>query len=129
MLSGSVVRRFPVRAWDGAMAARNDLRLNAKDLIAVAGDLGAQGRVFTDNEVRQLLRAAIELAETQVAFAKRHGLDRTHLNQVLKGKSRVSGSLLKCLGLRKAYTLEQAADPGRTGEAHSLAPALQHVGA
>ena len=75
MLSGSVVRRFPVRAWDGAMAARNDLRLNAKDLIAVAGDLGAQGRVFTDNEVRQLLRAAIELAETQVAFAKRHGLD------------------------------------------------------
>jgi len=129
MLSGSVVRRFPVRAWDGAMAARNDLRLNAKDLIAVAGDLGAQGRVFTDNEVRQLLRAAIELAETQVAFAKRHGLDRTHLNQVLKGKSRVSGSLLKCLGLRKAYTLEQAAHPGRAGEAHSLAPALQHVGA
>ena len=43
MLSGSVVRRFPVRAWGGAMAARNDLRLNAKDLIAVAGDLGAQG--------------------------------------------------------------------------------------
>ena len=39
------------------------------------GRLGAQGRVFTDNEVRQLLRAAVELAGTQVAFAKRHGLD------------------------------------------------------
>ena len=111
------------------MAARNNIRLSAKDLISVAGDLGAQGRVFTDNEVRQLLRAAIELAGTQVAFAKRYGLDRTHLNQVLKGKSRVSGSLLKCLGLRKAYTLEQAAHPGRAGEAHSLAPALQHIGA
>jgi len=34
MLPSSVMRRFP----GGAMAARNDLRLNAKDLIAVAGD-------------------------------------------------------------------------------------------
>jgi DNA-binding transcriptional regulator YdaS (Cro superfamily) len=110
------------------MATRkSNLRPSDKDLISIAGDLGAQARVFNDNEVRHLLRAAVELAGTQVAFAKRHGLDRTHLNQVLKGKSRVSGSLLKCLGLRKAYTLDQAANPGGTSDAHALAPALEHV--
>src|SRR5262252_6833060 len=100
------------------MATRkNNLRLIAKDLIAIVGDLGTQARVFNDNEVRQLLQAG-----TQVAFAKRYGLDRTHLNQVLKGKGQVGGSLLKCLGLCKAYTLEEPANPGRTTEAHALAP-------
>jgi hypothetical protein len=112
------------------MATRkSSLRLSAKDLIAIAGDLGSQARVFNDHEVRQLLRAAVERAGTQVAFAKRHGLDRTHLNQVLKGKSRVSRSVLKCLGLRKAYTLDQAANLGRTTEARSLAPALAEFNA
>jgi hypothetical protein len=106
---------------------KNNPRLSAKDLIAIAGDLGVQARVFNDHDVRQLLRAAVKRAASQVAFAKRHGLNRRYLNQVLKGKSQISGSVLKCLGLRKAYTLEQAADPGRTGEVHSLAPALQHV--
>jgi hypothetical protein len=88
---------------------------------------GVSARVFSDNEVRQLLRAAVERAGSQVAFAKRHGIDRAHLNQVLKGKSQVRGSLLKCLGLRKSYTIDQAAKPGRRTEARSLAPALEHV--
>jgi hypothetical protein len=107
------------------MATRkSNLRLSAKDIVSIAGDLGTQARVFNDNEVRQLLRAAVQRAGTQVAFAKRHGLDHTHLNQVLKGKSGVSGSVLKCLGLRIAYT--PAASPGRTTEAQSIAPALEH---
>jgi hypothetical protein len=45
----------------------------------------------------------------------------------LKGKGRVSGSLLKCLGLRRSYTIDQAAKPGRRTEAQSLAPVLEHV--
>jgi hypothetical protein len=108
------------------MATRKTkLRLSAQDLLSIAGDLGLPARVFNDSEVRQLLRAAV--AGTQVAFAKRHGVDRTHLNQVLKGKGRVSGSLLKCLGLRRSYTIDQAAKPGRRTEAQSLAPVLEHV--
>lgn len=102
---------------------KHNLRLSAQELTAIAGDLGTQARVFTETEVRQLLQAAVERAGTQVAFAKRFDLDRTHLNQVLKGKSRVSGSLLECLGLRKAFTVDQA-NPGRTD--HSLAPDLEH---
>ena len=109
------------------MATRkNKLRLSEQELLSIAGDLGISARVFNENEVRQLLRAAVERAGTQVAFAKRYGIDRTHLNQVLKGKSRVSGSVLKCLGLRKSYTIDQAAKPGQRTEAHSLAPALEH---
>jgi len=105
---------------------KNNPRLSARDLIAIAGDLGVQARVFNDNDVRQLLRAAVKRAASQVAFAKRHGLNRSYLNQVLKGKSQISGSVLKCLGLRKAYTLDQDADPDKTAQAHSLAPALEH---
>ena len=104
---------------------KNNRRLGAQDLIAVAGDLGAQARVFNDDEVRQLLRAAVEHTGTQVAFAKRSGLDRTHLNQVLRGRSRISGSLLNYLGLRKTYTLDQEANPSRTAQANSLAPILE----
>ena len=106
------------------MATRkSNLRLSAHDLLSIAGDLGTAARIFDERDVRQLLRAAVERAGTQVAFAKHHRIDRT----LLKGRSRVSGSLLKCLGLRKAYTLDQPAHPSRTTEAHSLAPALEHV--
>jgi hypothetical protein len=33
-----------------------------------------------------MLRAAIEGVGSQDAFARRHGIDRTHLNQILSGK-------------------------------------------
>lgn len=108
---------------------KKSVRQAAGELLAGAGNLGTETRVFDDNEVRQLLRAAVERAGTQVAFANRHRLDRTHLNQVLKGKSRISKSLLKCLGLRKAYIFDHTANPSKTADAHSLAPALEHVDA
>lgn len=102
--------------WRHGHKKEQVLRLSEQEPLSIAGDLGIPARVFNENEVPQLLGAAVERAGTQVAFAKRHGIDRTHLNQVLKGKSRVSGSVLKCLGLRKSYMIDQA----------SLAPALEH---
>jgi hypothetical protein len=108
------------------MAARRiAVRLSPNELVSIAGDLGRSARVFDDNEVRQLLRAAVERAGTQVAFAKRHRLDRTHLNQVLKGKSRIGRSVLKCLGLRKTYMIDQAEKPASATESFSLAPKLE----
>jgi len=47
----------------------------------------------------------------QMAFAKRHGINRTLLNEVANRKRRASGSILKALGLRKVYALAQ--DRGR----------------
>ena len=110
----------------GDMATRkSNLRLSAKDLVSIAGDLGTQARVFNDNEVRQLLRAAVERAGTQVAFAKRHGLDRTHLNQVLKEKSRISH-----VGAEVPRTLQSIHDrSGRKSgqnDPSTLPPSLLH---
>jgi hypothetical protein len=104
---------------------KSALRLSPQELVSIAGELGKSARFFDDNDVRQLLRAAVEREGTQVAFAERHRLDRAHLNQVLKGKGRPSKSLLKCLGLRAVFTFEEAANPGPPSEARSLAPALE----
>jgi DNA-binding phage protein len=69
-----------------------------------SSSLGSRALIFDDDEVVQLLRAAVEREGSQVAFARRHGIDRTYLNQVLKGKRRATEAVVKALGLRKVYT-------------------------
>ena len=64
---------------------------------------GKNALIFEDREVVQLLRAAIEREGNQVAFAKRHGLERSQLNGVLNGKRPVSSNI----GLRRAYVRDQ----------------------
>jgi plasmid maintenance system antidote protein VapI len=54
-----------------------------------------------------LLEAAIEQEGSISAFAKRHGLERSQLNNMLNGKRPVSAPLVKALGLQKVYTPEQ----------------------
>jgi hypothetical protein len=68
-----------------------------------ASNLGRDARIFDDSEVIQLLRAAVEREGNQGAFAKRHGLGRTYLNQILNGKKGPSRTILDVLGLRKVY--------------------------
>jgi hypothetical protein len=65
--------------------------------------LGTHSIIFDEREVILLLRAAIEREKTQVAFAKRHGILRTHLNQILSGKKSVNTGVMKALRLRKVY--------------------------
>jgi hypothetical protein len=43
----------------------------------------------------ELLRQAVEVEGSQLAFAKRHALDRTHLIRVLQGKRTLSDKFLK----------------------------------
>jgi DNA-binding phage protein len=74
--------------------------------LAAETKLGSQALKLNDDEVTRLLRAAVEREGNQGAFARRYGLERTHLNQVLKRKKPVSGTILKALGLRKVYTTE-----------------------
>ena len=66
-------------------------------------DLGSDALVFDNDEVVRLLRAAVEREGSQVAFAGRHGLDRVHLNMILKGKKPVTEKISKVLGLCKVY--------------------------
>jgi hypothetical protein len=75
------------------MASTDDVRLAA----ALSGGLGSFEFVFDDDDVVRLLRTAIEHEESQVAFAKHHGINRTYLNMVLT-------AVAEALGLRKVYT-------------------------
>ena len=77
--------------------------------IDLPGGLGRKALVFDDDDVVHLLRAAIEREGSQMAFAKRYGVNRTYLNMVLNGKRHLSGRLVKALGLRKVYVAEREA--------------------
>ena len=81
-------------------------RKTGSELVA-SSNLGSDARIFDNGEVLQLLRRAIELEGSQLAFAKRHGVDRTHLIYVLQGKRQITDKFLKLLGLRKVYTMVQ----------------------
>jgi hypothetical protein len=66
--------------------------------------VGTYALTFNHDEVLQLLKAAVEREGTQDAYAKRHGVDRPHLNQILNGKKHIVGpTFLNALGLRIVY--------------------------
>lgn len=72
------------------------------DQTALSSSLGSVELVFNDDDVLDLLRTAIEHEGSQVAFAKRHSVDRPTINAILKGRRPVS-TVLKALRLRKVY--------------------------
>lgn len=74
--------------------------------IDLSSGLGRNAHVFDEDDVVHLLRAAVEHEGSQIAFADRYGVDRAYVSTVLNGRRRVSGSLVKALGLRKAYIVE-----------------------
>ena len=77
--------------------------------LLASGDVGNHEPILDDQDVVLLLRVAIELEGNQVAFAIRHGLDRTHLNAILNGRRLPSGSsrVMNVLGLRRVYALRR----------------------
>ena len=65
--------------------------------------LARQALVLEHDDLVVLLRAAVEREGNQTAFARRHGIERTALNRVLKGRRRVTPFHAKVLGLRTVY--------------------------
>jgi DNA-binding phage protein len=80
-------------------------RVSVVDLASET-QLGRQVLAFNDDEVIELLRAAIEREGGQTAYARRHGLERTGVNMILRRKRPVSDAVMKSLGLRKLYVSE-----------------------
>ena len=60
--------------------------------------------IFEEEDVVQLLRAAVEKDGSQAAWARRHGIERTNVNAMLSGKKPVSKPVANALGLRRTYT-------------------------
>jgi len=69
--------------------------------LLTSGKVGSLGLILDDKDVVILLKAAVEQEGSISAFAKRHGLDRTNLSNMLSGQRPVSSSLVKALGLQK----------------------------
>jgi DNA-binding transcriptional regulator YdaS (Cro superfamily) len=65
--------------------------------------LGTHSLIFDNDEVIRLLSAAVQREGSQDAFARRHGIDRSQLNQILSGKKSVNTAVMKALRLRKVY--------------------------
>jgi hypothetical protein len=80
----------------------NALKAEISALLA-RGNLGSQMLALDDKDVVLLLKAAIEQEGSISAFARRHGLNRALLTQVVNRKRRVSSPLVKFLGLRRVY--------------------------
>jgi hypothetical protein len=79
----------------------------AKSAVLFGSGLGRRGLMFDEDEVIELLRAAVEHEGGQRAFANRHGLDRTYVNMVLNGRAHaLRDAPVKALGLRKVYSAE-----------------------
>jgi hypothetical protein len=75
--------------------------------LLASGNFGRLALVLDDKDVLFLLRAAIEQEGSIGAFAKRHGQQRTSLNNMLNGKRPVSASLVKALGFRRCTSLNK----------------------
>jgi len=63
-----------------------------------------RGVYFDDAEVLKLLQSKVKAAGRQVAFARRHRVERTFLNKVLNGARGIPPSILDLLNLRVVYT-------------------------
>jgi hypothetical protein len=86
------------------MARRKKFSAHSAVSLADETKVGSHLLVFDDDEVVQLLRAAVEREGNQGAFARRHGIERTGLNQILNGKRPLTSAVVKALSLRKVYT-------------------------
>ena len=65
---------------------------------------GRHAVIFEEDDVIRLLKAAVEREGSQTAFARRYGIERTHLNAILSGRRPITVSVVNALGLRKTYT-------------------------
>jgi hypothetical protein len=89
------------KSWGFKLSKRKKRRLRGSEVHGHRAFL-----VYDEVEVVRLLKAAIEREGSQSVFARRHGLDRSHLNQILLRNKPVSVSIAKTIGLRRVYAAE-----------------------
>jgi hypothetical protein len=78
------------------------LRREVAEFLA-NNNVGSHAFILDDKDIVVLLGAIIIREGSISAFAKRHGLERSQLNNMLNGKRPLSRPLVKALGLRRVY--------------------------
>jgi DNA-binding phage protein len=66
-------------------------------------------KLLDEKDVLRLLREDVDKAGGQSAWARQTGVDRVHLNKVLRGKRPLTRTILQVLKLKKVYTATPAA--------------------
>ena len=66
-------------------------------------------KLLDEKDVLRLLREDVDKAGGQSAWARQTGVDRVHLNKVLRGKRPLTRTILQALKLKKVYTATPAA--------------------
>jgi hypothetical protein len=59
--------------------------------------------IFEEEEILGMLRSDIKQAGGQTAWARKHRVDRTVVNKVLRGHWPITQSITKALNLRRVY--------------------------
>ncbi len=68
-----------------------------------SGSLGSYAVIFEEADAVRLLKAAVDKAGGQSAFARRHRIDRVSLNRILNGKRPLYGAFAKAIRLRRVF--------------------------
>ena len=71
-------------------------------------------KLLDEKDVLRLLREDVDKAGGQSAWARQAGVNRVHLNKVLRGKRPLPRTILQALKLKKVYTATPAAPLART---------------
>lgn len=79
-------------------ASKRELNIGSGDRI------GRMARIFDEQDILRLLRAAVEREGNQSAFARRYGVERASISMMLARKRGVSEAVRNALGLRRTYT-------------------------
>jgi hypothetical protein len=89
------VQAAHVRRWFSGLRSYGVMPagLKPKPKLACASRIGRMARIFDEQDILRLLRAAVEQEGNQSAFAKRYSVQRTSINLILAGKRPVSGAI------------------------------------
>ena len=75
--------------------------------VSVFGGKQVTKHLLDENDVLRLLREDVDRAGGQSAWARRSGIDRVHLNRVLKGQRPLSPNITQALKLKKVFVAQE----------------------
>ena len=68
---------------------------------------GGRALIFNDDEVAALLKGELNVRALNPLFARGHGVNRSNMNQFLKGKKGLSPKIVRVLKLRQVYIADR----------------------